>query len=194
MQSSKRKFNALLNGLGNRSTSNLSEVNKNGPNSTLLPHNSENDSQTKRPRTSRPGSILNTASHARFSSSSKVDMPHKKSSSASAVPTSKDDDPSGAVPDDGPKYNPYDREAFLVRLKTFNKLLDWSPKPDRVEAVAWAKRGWVCKKNERVRCDYCYVELLVKLNVKEINGVEEAVEIPSHIGMFLLRLTPHVLY
>jgi hypothetical protein len=84
---------------------------------------------------------------------------------------------------DAPKYAPWDRAAFLERLKTFSSITDWTPKPAKVNEVEWAKRGWVNKKWERVRCELCNIEILVKLNVKEIDGKEERVLNPWDMGM-----------
>jgi len=71
----------------------------------------------------------------------------------------------------------------LNRLKSFSNLTDWTPKPARVNEVEWAKRGWVCQKFERVRCCLCKVEILVKLNKKEVDGKEVPVYIAENIGM-----------
>jgi hypothetical protein len=49
--------------------------------------------------------------------------------------------------------------------------------------VEWAKRGWVCQKFERVRCSFCNVEILVKLNKKEVDGKEEPVYLAQNISM-----------
>ena len=76
-----------------------------------------------------------------------------------------------------------DRVAFLKRLKSYSNLTDWTPKPARVNEVEWAKRGWVCQRMERVRCCLCNVEILVKLNSKEVDGKEEPVYIAQNIGM-----------
>lgn len=80
-----------------------------------------------------------------------------------------------------PKYCPGDREELLKRLATFQELTDWTPKPDPVNEVEWAKRGWVCQGKERVRCTLCNKELVVKLNRKEVDGKEVPVLVPSEI-------------
>lgn len=51
--------------------------------------------------------------------------------------------------------------------------------------MAWAKRGWVCQKQERVRCCLCNKEILVRLNKKEVEGREEDVYVAQNIGEFL---------
>ena len=80
-----------------------------------------------------------------------------------------------------PKYCPGDREELLKRLASFQELTDWTPKPDPVNEVQWAKRGWICQGKERVRCTLCNKELVVKLNRKEVDGREVPVLVPSEI-------------
>jgi hypothetical protein len=81
-----------------------------------------------------------------------------------------------------PKYCPADRDQLLRRLGTFQELTDWTPKPDRVSEIEWAKRGWVCHGKERVKCTLCGAELVVKVNRKEVDGKEIAVLIASEIA------------
>ncbi|CAN8098164.1 unnamed protein product [Discula destructiva] len=80
-----------------------------------------------------------------------------------------------------PRFCPGDRDELLKRLASFQELTDWTPKPDPVNEVQWAKRGWICQGKERVRCLLCNKELVVKLNKKEVDGKEVAVLIPSEI-------------
>jgi len=86
-----------------------------------------------------------------------------------------------------PKYCPGDREQLLRRLATFQELTDWTPKPDRVNEVQWAKRGWICQGKERVRCVLCSQELAVKLNRKEVDGKEISVMIASEIAQSVVE-------
>ncbi len=91
----------------------------------------------------------------------------------------------GPVLTDSPKYAPWDRVAFLKRLESFKSVTDWTPKPKTVNEVEWAKRGWVCRGQERVYCELCNMEILVKLNIKELDGVESKVLNASEIGIIL---------
>ncbi|KAK5996595.1 hypothetical protein PT974_01932 [Cladobotryum mycophilum] len=70
------------------------------------------------------------------------------------------------------RYSPSDRDELLRRLATFQEITDWTPKPDRINEVEWAKRGWVCQGKERVRCLLCHKELVVKLKKEVANGKE----------------------
>ncbi|KAJ4266551.1 hypothetical protein NW762_004540 [Fusarium torreyae] len=79
------------------------------------------------------------------------------------------------------RYAPTDRADLLKRLGTFQEITDWTPKPDKVNEVEWAKRGWVCHGKETVRCLLCHRELVVKLNRKVVDGKEVPVLVASEI-------------
>jgi len=170
MNATKRKFNALLSGIGNKSSTSLpKEVNNTDPASTGA------DIQAKKRRISGD-SVPQPTSNSRVNVlSNSATMGHKKSASVAVGPVSVEI----------PKYAPWDRTEFLKRLKSFSNLTDWTPKPARVNEVEWAKRGWVCQKFERVRCCLCNVEILVKLNKKEVDGKEEPVYVAQNIGKVL---------
>ncbi len=175
MNATKRKFNALLNGMGTKATIDVSskEAN-NAADSTSI---ASTGSQTKKRR-------IADFSSTRESNSSPL--------KPRFPPTMRDRNiksmvgPTGS--DDTPKYAPWDRTAFLQRLKTFSNLVDWTPKPAKVNEVEWAKRGWVCQKLERVRCSLCNVEILVKLNCKEVAGKEVPVYVAQNIGKLSTKL------
>lgn len=171
MNATKRKFNALLNGIGNKSTTSLSKDVNNGTQLDLTT-GGDTDSLSKKRRVAATSSASSQAVVSKSANSvQSATIGHKK-----AVSTA-----SGLVNKDTPKYAPWDRVAFLKRLKSFSNLTEWTPKPPKVNEVAWAKRGWVCQKAERVRCCLCNVEVLVKLNRKEVDGKEEPVYIAQNI-------------
>ncbi|ETS78175.1 hypothetical protein PFICI_10237 [Pestalotiopsis fici W106-1] len=76
---------------------------------------------------------------------------------------------------ESPKYCPGDREQLIRRLGTFQELTQWTPKPDKINEIEWAKRGWVCRSKETVQCTLCHKECVVKLNKKEADGRETPV-------------------
>ncbi|SMQ46041.1 unnamed protein product [Zymoseptoria tritici ST99CH_1A5] len=51
-----------------------------------------------------------------------------------------------------PNFAPWSQESFLARLKTFSSVSQWHPKPDAINEVEWAKRGWVCVDLNTVSC------------------------------------------
>lgn len=175
MNATKRKFNALLNGIGNKSTTSLPSKDVNNASNIDLSADmgsatpGDGDSQIKKRRIAPSASPATKNASSKSSSST---MAHKKSASLA----------SGALDSETPKYAPWDRAAFLARLQSFSNITDWTPKPARVSEVEWAKRGWVCQKLERVRCCLCNVEILVKLNRKEVDGKEEPVYVAQNIG------------
>ncbi|KAA8909646.1 C3HC zinc finger-like-domain-containing protein [Sphaerosporella brunnea] len=64
-------------------------------------------------------------------------------------------------------YAPWDRDAFLERLGSFRYVDRWTAKPNDVNEVAWARRGWVCYDKNRVRCVTCRKDLLVKVELDD---------------------------
>ncbi|KAI1178359.1 C3HC zinc finger-like-domain-containing protein [Nemania sp. FL0916] len=80
-----------------------------------------------------------------------------------------------------PKYCPSDRDELIRRLGTFQELTEWTPKPDRVNEIEWAKRGWICQGKERVRCTLCHKELVVKTNTRTVEGKEAPVVVGSDV-------------
>jgi len=177
MNATKRKFNALLSGIGNKSTTSLSFKEVNNASRTDLNAATDADSHTKKRRISDSNSVSSqniSQLKSRLLARPSAAMAHKKSASVAAA----------AQDTETPKYAPWDRTEFLKRLKSFSNITNWTPKPARVNEVEWAKRGWVCQKFERVRCSLCNVEILVKLNKKEVDGKEEPVYVAQNIGMF----------
>ena len=67
-----------------------------------------------------------------------------------------------------PNFAPWDRGQFLERLATFRYVDKWMGKPDKINEVQWAKRGWTCVGRERVGCmGGCGKEVVIKLEENE---------------------------
>lgn len=63
-----------------------------------------------------------------------------------------------------PNFAPWDRGQFLERLQTFRQVDKWMGKPEKINEVQWAKRGWSCVGKDRVGCvGGCGKEVVVKL-------------------------------
>ncbi|KAF1981954.1 zf-C3HC-domain-containing protein [Aulographum hederae CBS 113979] len=74
-------------------------------------------------------------------------------------------------------YMPYSRPQFLERLKTFADVKLWTPKPDSVNEVEWAKRGWNCDSFNTVACKGgCEERVTIKLHPEEKNERGEFIE------------------
>ena len=157
MNATKRKFASLLQGLNTYSDPPMS-----GPRISGV----SNDALLQKRR--RLGFPESTA--PKFSDASPIKPVLRR-------PTSK-------PPHSHAKYCPGDRDELLRRLATFQEITDWTPKPDKVNELEWAKRGWVCQGKEKVRCVLCHKELVVKLNRKNEGGKEVPVLVASEIGTF----------
>lgn len=55
-------------------------------------------------------------------------------------------------PQEPPNFAPWSHEEFLKRLKTFASVSLWHPKPEAINEVEWAKRGWRCVDVNTVGC------------------------------------------
>jgi hypothetical protein len=189
MNATKRKFNALLQGIGSRPAS----------------VSSQDKTADVEPPTSRPATIISSAdSEMLFApaplSTSGLDILNKRrriglggspqglkdasangATNISNVVLRKFSGNGGEAKSTTTRYCPGDRDQLLKRLATFQELTDWTPKPDRVNEIEWAKRGWLCQGKERLRCLLCNKELVVKLNKKEEDGKEVPVMVPSEV-------------
>lgn len=93
----------------------------------------------------------------------------------------------GTKTNEPPKYCPGDRDELIRRLATFQELTEWTPKPDKVNEIEWAKRGWVCHGKERVQCTLCHKELVVRTSKEQIDGKEVTVKLGSDIEEALVK-------
>ncbi|KAK4507396.1 hypothetical protein PRZ48_001131 [Zasmidium cellare] len=75
-----------------------------------------------------------------------------------------------------PNYSPWSQETFLARLKTFRSVSLWHPKPDAINEVEWAKRGWICVDVNTVACrGGCNRRVVVSVDVaKQAERAEQA--------------------
>ncbi|PHH80058.1 hypothetical protein CDD82_1990 [Ophiocordyceps australis] len=163
MHATKRKLNALLQELG----SSRSEANSGivmDPDSSPTSHQ---DLLAKRRRLGFPEAtapVQPVSSLSSLSSSPKGRRTATATTIASTTTTTPD------TTETLSKYCPGDRHQLLKRLATFQELTDWTPKPDKVGEVQWAKRGWICHGKETVRCLLCHKQVVVKLDYKEPQG------------------------
>jgi hypothetical protein len=175
----KRKFNTLLQGLGSSTSKNGGDTlahdsgSTTSPGSTARASGADLELLQKRRRLGFPDSTApKLGKRANLSATissivSRRTQGQESSKSSNAPPA---------------RYAPTDRGDLLKRLGTFQEITDWTPKPERVNEVEWAKRGWVCHGKETVRCLLCHRELVVKLNRKDVDGKEISVLVASEIG------------
>ncbi|PON27677.1 hypothetical protein TGAM01_v203444 [Trichoderma gamsii] len=165
MNSTKRKFNALLQGLSSprASTDQESPATMFGNRAASTKAVDYEALLQKRRRLGFPESTAPRLDNPVSPSLSSLATSIRRTVSDATTPKVRRD---GSA-----RYSPGDREELLKRLATFQEITDWMPKPDRVNEVEWAKRGWVCQGKERVRCLLCHKELVVKLK-KEAGDTE----------------------
>ncbi|KAL0941769.1 mRNA export factor rsm1 [Colletotrichum truncatum] len=202
MNATKRKFNSLIQGMGRSSASTKSSNNESSslptesprPSTTSLPasNTSSSNTNTKTPMsieedillkrrrlqalTEKRSTITNTTTGASATTVSNIVL--KK-----WIPNSSKEQ----IVQVTSKYAPSDRNELLKRLASFQEITDWTPKPDRVNEIEWAKRGWVCQGKDRVRCALCNKELVVKLNKREVDGKEVPVLVASDVEEALVQ-------
>ncbi|KAF4985965.1 hypothetical protein FDECE_16199 [Fusarium decemcellulare] len=186
MNSTKRKFNTLLQGLGSSHTTTSEDT---------LSHTETESSPSRHATTSSPKSTtrVSGADAELLQKRRRLGLPEstapvlgRKSSLSAAISSIVSRRPhtldaSKSLKNSPAKYSPSDRVELLRRLATFQEITDWTPKPDKVNEVEWAKRGWVCHGKETVRCLLCHRELVVKLNRKVVDGKEVPVLVASEI-------------
>lgn len=171
MNATKRKFNTLLQGL---STNPRPTTPENAPATmptdtpSSIPGSAESLLQKRRRLGLQGAATPNTGLTPAKPSTTNVAV-RRWGSHIESKQKGRDDAPA--------KYSPTDRQDLLRRLSTFQELTDWTPKPERVSEIEWAKRGWVCQGKERVRCVLCHKEVVVKLNRKGADDEEVAVEV-----------------
>ncbi|EER23755.1 hypothetical protein CPC735_051250 [Coccidioides posadasii C735 delta SOWgp] len=151
LASKKRKFHRVLESLSNNSNA---------------PKPSPPKPIPKDPTVATPKSIDPTIKRVRLTPGSEPDdtviRPSKSSLPSRSSTTSL-----------RPNFVPWDRDRFLERLETFRRVDRWSPKPEAINEVQWAKRGWSCVDVMRVECvGGCGHSVVVKLP-DDIEELEE---------------------
>ncbi|MCJ1400563.1 hypothetical protein MMC11_003769 [Xylographa trunciseda] len=142
----KRKFYRILDSISNSSaTSVTSKTQHDNASSTTLAQ-----SPAKKARLVRPAGVY-------ASSTTQTESSQSMRSASSHTSTEKK----------RPAFTPWDREDFLRRLETFRHPYLWMTKPDKVNEVQWARRGWRCVGKDRVACSACHKELVMILEPDE---------------------------
>lgn len=197
MNATKRKFNTLIQGIGARppQVSDLDDghtpIRASAEVAPSSPLNPLSASISTPARTSRPApdtaspsaellgkrrrvGVLEMASPSQKTGATTIsNIVVRKWTSATTAPTTQKDRWT-----EPPKYCPSDRDELIKRLGTFQELTEWTPKPDKVNEIEWAKRGWICQGKERVRCTLCHKELVVKTNTR----TTDSIQVPAVVG------------
>ena len=171
LSTTKRKFHKILDSISNASSTSLALTHdKFNAATTSLPATVE--PPAKKPRVIRPTSAYvppsarimatqspNIRAPAAIKSNSKTTMNEERKA---------------------PNFAPWDRGQFLERLKTYRHVDKWMGKPEKINEVEWAKRGWNCVGKERVGCvGGCGKEVVIALESsreEQKNGDERTSE------------------
>ena len=164
LSTTKRKFHRILDSISNTSSISLPGKEKHARASTVTLPNTT-DTPPKRQRLERPKSS--------YASSSSQNSSHPPLSAVTAPTASKVE--TRVQEKKKPAFVPWDREEFLARLKTFRHVDKWMSKPEEINEVEWAKRGWKCVGKERVGCASCAAEVVIKLedDEREMKGITD---------------------
>ena len=169
LSTTKRKFHRILDSISNASSTSLATTSnheRHNASTTTLP--ATMDPPAKKPRIARPASAyISPCARILISQSPTLNAPAATAKQPSPIATMNDERRT-------PNFAPWDRGRFLERLKTYRHVDKWMGKPERINEVQWAKRGWSCVGKDRVGCvGGCGKELVINLE----SGREERLDI-----------------
>lgn len=166
LSTTKRKFHKILDSISNASSTSLATSHgKYNASTTTLPANM--DPPAKKPRIARPTSAFGPPS-------ARATAVPRPSTGVSKV--TKQAAPSETLggKHKTPNFAPWDRRQFLKRLKTYRHVDKWMGKPEKINEVKWAKRGWSCVGKDRVGCvGGCAKEVVITLESSRIHKENE---------------------
>jgi hypothetical protein len=157
----KRKFYKALDAITNTSQSSLHK--------SIQPHATA-ESNNSNKRSSTVAAAFDEArerarKRLRHSTSSTSLSSLNPSTTVISIPRSQTTTKESRPP---PHFAPWSQDSFLARLKTFSSVSQWHPKPDAINEVEWAKRGWVCVDLNTVACKGgCEKRVVVSLDKDE---------------------------
>ncbi|KAK8878763.1 zf-C3HC-domain-containing protein [Apiospora arundinis] len=210
MNATKRKFNTLLQGLGGKpSPTSLPSENIDDLDAPTMAGYTDLATATASVlhRTPTAGSTASTDSTRAPVSALTAELLSKRRRTAAARPMTLNE-PGATIrtlvsnvtirkstsraaekktPTEPPRYCPSDRGQLIKRLATFQELTEWTPKPDKVNEIEWAKRGWVCSGKETVRCSLCHKELVVVTSKRDSEGQDVSVLAGSEFEEALVK-------
>ncbi|MCJ1478415.1 hypothetical protein MMC13_007095 [Lambiella insularis] len=157
LTTTKRKFHRLLDSISNSSTPSLTSKTPfdDSTTTTLI------ESPAKKPRLIRP--TRPTSAYVSTTTPKTHGLPEKAQSMRDDSRQMSSEEKKNKKPN----YTPWDRNDFLERLKTFQDTYNWRDKPEKVNEVQWAKRGWRCVGRNRVACAGCGKQAVIILEHDE---------------------------
>ncbi|KAL2044724.1 hypothetical protein N7G274_002498 [Stereocaulon virgatum] len=166
LSTTKRKFHQILDSISNASSTSLATSHGKYNASTItLPANM--DPPAKKSRIARPTSTFGppiARATAVLRPSTGVSKVMKQAASSETLEGKHKT----------PNFAPWDRRQFLERLQTYRHVDKWMGKPEKINEVKWAKRGWSCIGKDRVGCvGGCAKEVVITLESSRIRNEDE---------------------
>ncbi|KAL8948027.1 MAG: hypothetical protein Q9222_005743, partial [Ikaeria aurantiellina] len=160
LSTTKRKFFSILDSISNPSSTSLDSQNQHNASTTTLTAATLDEPSAKKLKFTTRSYATPVPPSRRFGAIRSISGGQTKtvshSSTTSTSMTAEEKKP--------PNFAPWDRNQFLDRLETFRHVDKWMSKPDPINEVQWAKRGWRCVGKETVGCvGGCGNELVIAL-------------------------------
>ena len=171
VETSKRKFHQILDRLTNGR-----QPTRASPSDSMSTSSSADISipPAKRTRLDPKSRLASIAPRPRYSLNQAIADSSRRASLSSSEDERSKPPPKPLTPKEPPYFNPWSHPDFLERLKTFSDLRNWGSKPDAINEVAWAKRGWVCDGKDRVAClRGCGKKIVVDTNKPALKRTSE---------------------
>lgn len=159
INTSKRKFQSLLDNITNAAKDEPTPKHRKKEQSTR-------DRSLKRPRLGQShleedDRTIKVARHKRNADIDSTSRRNQHNHKCHAKPITSTDERDNSLVG---TYAPWSREAFLKRLNTFADPHLWTVKPEAINELQWAKRGWICADKETVACKgQCEQRLVIDL-------------------------------
>lgn len=185
LATTKRKFYRILDNIaaGTSTTSLASTLQGSNTSKTSLSHPLTPEPPNKRPRSSNQSMEVDrsiSASQARIQALKDQLLTPKRQGTVRVV--GKDAAPAALTPRKIPNFLPHSQEQFLSRLKTFADVKKWTNKPDAINEVQWARRGWSCDTWNTVACKGgCEKRVAVKLRPKRKDASGKTIEMSEDL-------------
>lgn len=193
LATTKRKFNRLLDNLtaSTSTTSLASSLHESNASTASLSEPESPEPPNKRPRSAglsveRQRNI--SEGQARIQQLKEQLLLPRREGTVRVVGktahTPKASTPKASTPRKAPNFQPYSQDHFLERLKTFADVRKWTTKPDAINEVEWAMRGWSCDIWNTVACKGgCENRVAVKLRPKRKDASGKALEMSEDLAV-----------
>ncbi|KAH7083022.1 C3HC zinc finger-like-domain-containing protein [Paraphoma chrysanthemicola] len=187
LATTKRKFHKLVDSIAasTSTTSLASTLQDSNASSTSLAHPSSPEPPNKRPRSSNASMEQNrsvSSSQARIQALKDQLLTPRREGTVRVVGKATTTSTS-TTPRKPPNFQPYSKEQFLSRVKTFADVKKWTTKPDAISEIEWARRGWSCDTWNTVACKGgCEKRVAVKLRPKRKDASGKAIEMSEDLA------------